>query len=187
VLAAGAATRFGSDKLAALLEGRPVLGHVIDALRLVPLDEIVIVTRPGRRIPEADPPVHRVANPSPDAGLSSSLRVGLAAIRGRPGPAVDAVLIALGDQPRLDPAVIRELIRVAATSARPIVVPRYRGTGGRNPVVLRREAFGLVDAVSGDRGFGPVLDGHPDLVHELAVAGANPDVDTPADLARLER
>jgi molybdenum cofactor cytidylyltransferase len=185
VLAAGGATRFGSDKLAAMLDGRRLLDHVFDALRAVPLREIVIVTRPGGRHPDAVPELHWVENPAPDAGLASSLRIGLAAILELPGPPVDAVLLALGDQPRIDPAVIRQLIGVATTSSEPVVVPRYPADPGRNPVVLRREAFALVREAMGDRGLGPVLDAHPELVHELAVAGANPDVDTPADLARL--
>ena len=45
-------------------------------------------------------------------------------------------------------------------------------------------AFGLVGEASGDRGLGPVLEAHPELVSEVAVEGANPDIDTPADLAR---
>lgn len=185
VLAAGAATRFGSDKLAALLDGRRLLDHVIDALLVVPIPDVVVVTRPGARPTDAVPGLHRVENPAPEAGLSSSLRIGLAAILELAGPPADAVVVALGDQPRIAPAVIRQLISVAGTSPEPVVVPRYAVDAGRNPVVLRREAFELVGGATGDRGLGPVVDAHPELVHEVAVGGANPDVDTPADLARL--
>ena len=50
-------------------------------------------------------------------------------------------------------------------------------------------AFALADAATGDRGLGPLLAEHPELVLEVAVAEApgNPDIDTRADLvARLE-
>jgi CTP:molybdopterin cytidylyltransferase MocA len=40
-------------------------------------------------------------------------------------------------------------------------------------------------ALSGDRGMGPLIHGSPELVTEVPVDGDNPDVDTPADLARL--
>ena len=63
-------------------------------------------------------------------------------------------------------------------------MPVYADDRGRNPVLVRRPAFGLVGEASGDRGLGPVLEAHPELVSEIAVDGANPDIDTPADLAR---
>ena len=47
------------------------------------------------------------------------------------------------------------------------------------------DAFELVDEAIGDRGLGPVLDSDPDLVIEVLVAGSNPDIDTPEDLASL--
>jgi molybdenum cofactor cytidylyltransferase len=184
VLAAGAATRFGSDKLAASLDGRPLLTHVLDALRAVPLEEIVVVTRRDRSIPAADD-LRVVVNAASEDGLSSSLRIGLAAIAEHPAPPAEAVLIALGDQPRIDPAVIRQLLAVARTSDRPVIVPAYDRAGSANPVLLLRAAFALADAASGDRGLGHVLRAHPELVQVVPVGGANPDVDTPADLARL--
>ena len=186
VLAAGAATRFGSDKLAASLDGRPLLDHVLDALRAVPLQEIVVVTRRERPIAAADD-LRVVVNPAPEDGLSSSLRLGLAAIAEPSDSPAEAVLVALGDQPRVDPEVIRQLLAAARTSGRPVVVPAYDRDGSPNPVLLLRAAFALADEASGDRGLGPVLTVHPELVHFVPVHGTNPDVDTPADLARLRR
>jgi len=186
VLAAGAATRFGSDKLAAALDGRPLLNHVLDALRAVPLEEIVVVTRRERSIPAADD-LLVVVNPAPGNGLSSSLRIGLAAIAERAAPRAEAVLIALGDQPRIDPAVIRQLLAAARTSDRPVIVPVYDRDSSSNPVLLLPAAFALAKQASGDRGLGPVLAVHPELVHSVPVRGANPDIDTEADLARLRR
>ena len=37
----------------------------------------------------------------------------------------------------------------------------------------------------GDRGLGPILAAHPELVHEVSIDGSNPDVDTRDDLAAL--
>jgi CTP:molybdopterin cytidylyltransferase MocA len=187
VLAAGASTRFGGDKLAARFEGRSMLDHVVDALREVPIHAIVVVTRPNGPMALLAKGVMAVENPTPDAGLSSSLRAGLAAIVALPGPGLDAVVIALGDQPLIEPSQIRKLVDAAVRTTRPIVVPRYRHDAGRNPVLLRRDAFELVDHATGDRGLGPVLDAHPELVLEVVADGQNPDIDTPADLARIVR
>ncbi len=187
VLAAGSATRFGGGKLLATIAGRPILQHVLDAVADAGLTEIVVVL--GDDAPAIESSIawraeRRVRNPDPARGLSSSLAVGTAAL----DDAVGRAVIVLGDQPDLEPGVVRELLEAAATADRPIVVPRYEADRGRNPVVLGREAFPLVGEATGDRGLGPVLVAHAELVHEVPIAvAANPDIDTRADLvARLE-
>jgi CTP:molybdopterin cytidylyltransferase MocA len=64
-------------------------------------------------------------------------------------------------------------------------VPRYPADASPNPILARRSIWRLADELAGDRGFGPVLAAHPELVRHVAVDGDNPDVDTPADLDRL--
>ena len=54
-----------------------------------------------------------------------------------------------------------------------------------NPVLLLPAGWPLVARLTGDRGLGPLLAADPDRVVRVAVPGANPDVDTPADLAAL--
>src|SRR6185312_1417699 len=121
----------------------------------------------------------RVVNPAPEGGLSSSLRVGFGAVPA----ATDRVLVALGDQPRVSTATIRALLDTQPTPERPIIVPQYADDPGRNPVLVGRPAFDLVTATSGDRGLGPLLAAHPELVQEVPMEGANLDIDTRADLA----
>ena len=111
VLAAGASSRFGSPKALALLEGRPILEHVLDAVRTAGIDEIVVVL--GHAAQEIEDGIdwlseHRVRNPDP-RHLSGSLQIGLAAAL-EIEPPVKAVVVVLGDQPRTRPEVIRALI-----------------------------------------------------------------------------
>jgi len=189
ILGAGAGSRFRGEKLAADLDGRPLLAHVVGALAAVPLDELLVVLRPGAsaalRAVVSGPIVRVVDNPDADGGLSTSLRLGIATLAAAPEPP-DLVVVALGDQPRVRAAVVRELLAAAATpGARPFTVPAYAAGGGRNPVVLARVAFGLAGDTTGDAGLGPLLAAHPELVTVVPVTGGNPDVDTPAELARL--
>ncbi|HSK53207.1 MAG TPA: NTP transferase domain-containing protein [Clostridia bacterium] len=180
VLAAGAGSRFGGGKLRAPLGGVPVLQHVLDAIAAAGIDDVVVVLGADAEAIEraiAWRSERRVLNPDPALGLSSSVRVGLEAA----GTDVDAVLLVLGDQPALREDVIRALL--AADTRRPVVVPRFADDGARNPVLLRRPAFALAGEAAGDRGLGPLLDAHPDLVTEIGVAGSNPDVDRREDLA----
>jgi CTP:molybdopterin cytidylyltransferase MocA/SAM-dependent methyltransferase len=186
VLAAGASSRFGSPKALAPFEGRPLLEHVLDAVREAGIDEIVVVL--GHAADEIEDGIEwlserRVRNPDP-RHLASSLQVGIAAIA-EIEPPVKGVVIALGDQPRTRPEVIRALVAAARTSDRPVVIPHYSDGGGANPVFVRASAFELVDEATGDRGLGPLLAEDPDRVLEVAVSGSNPDVDRPSDLVEL--
>jgi len=186
VLAAGAGSRFGGGKLLAPVAGRPVLQHVLDTLATAGLTDTVVVL--GDDAPDVGAAIEwrterRVRNPDPGRGLSSSLRLGVETVA--TDPSAEAVLIALGDQPLVPIEAIRALLAAPADPGRPVVVPVYTNDRGRNPVLLRRAAFGLADEADGDRGLGPVLEAHPDLVREIQVEGTNPDLDTRGDLARI--
>jgi molybdenum cofactor cytidylyltransferase len=188
VLAAGSATRFGSAKQLAPLAGRPLLQHPLDALAAAGIDDVIVVL--GEEAPAIEAAIawrseRRRVNERAREGLASSLRVGLeAAAEDR---TVEAALVVLGDQPSLDPDVIRALAEAAdAQPTRSFVRPRYAGDAAPNPVLVRRAAWPMAAGLDGDRGLGPLLARNPELVLEVPVGGAIPDVDTPADLAAVE-
>jgi CTP:molybdopterin cytidylyltransferase MocA/SAM-dependent methyltransferase len=185
VLAAGAGTRFGGRKLEARIAGRPIVQHVLDALARAGLDDPIVVLAPDSALERSMEwrYAQRVVNPDPGRGLSSSLQLGwAAAVADDPSP--DAVLVALGDQPRLADAAIRAVVAAPLDAARPIVAPRFARSGARNPV--RIETGGVADELisraQGDRGLGPLLDSRPDLVRWLEIEGDNPDIDRREDL-----
>ncbi len=180
VLAAGAGTRFGGEKLGATLGDRRVIDHVLDALAQIGFAETVVVVGPGPDAPSNLPgDVRVVVNPRPMDGLSGSLRIGLAAVASE----AVAALVVLGDQPLVATATIAALLAADVPLGRSVIVPRYAGGGGSNPVLVLRAGWGLVAAVDGDRGLGPAIAAHPELVVEMTVDGSNPDVDTRGDLA----
>jgi molybdenum cofactor cytidylyltransferase len=189
VLAAGSSSRFGSNKLLAPLHDRPILQHTLDAVAAAGLTDVVVVL--GTSAPEVEKAItwrgeRRVVNERPEDGLSSSLRVGLDAAVDVPG--ADAVLVVLGDQPQLRPGVVRAVIEVAESpgAAHALFVrPRYADDAAPNPVLVRRSAWALAAGLAGDWGLGSLLANRPEHVVEVPVAGANPDIDTPADLAAV--
>jgi molybdenum cofactor cytidylyltransferase len=185
VLAAGASSRFGRPKALALLWGRPMLEHVLDVVRTIDFGEVIVVL--GHAADEIEQDLEwrserLVRNPDPDAGMSGSLRIGLASL----GPATEAAVVFLGDQPLVRTEVVERLLVERVSEARPIVVPSYLGGGGRNPLLIHRSAWPLALEASSDRGLGPVLLRHPELVVQVEVSGSNVDVDTPHDLSVLE-
>ena len=187
VLAAGAGSRFGGGKLLARLDGRPIVEHVVVAARAAGLEPIIVVVPPTGELDDLDlGGVRRVTNETPQEGLSSSVRLGLREVDVEPD--VTAAVILPGDQPRVRPTTIAALLAAMdETPDTPFVAARHLEDRSPNPVLARRSVWRLADELAGDRGFGPVLAAHPELVRWIEIEGDNPDVDTRADLARLNR
>lgn len=192
ILAAGAGSRFGGGKIRAPLDRRPLLAHVLAAVREAGVGRVVVVL--GRDAAavvsalRADEPaaldrVLVVVNPEPERGLATSLAIGLGPATAAPAPS--GVLVVLGDQPRVRAEVLRALCDAVAPAAAVAVVPQYEADAASNPVLLLPAGWPLVARLTGDRGLGSLFAADPDTVVRVPVRGANPDVDTPADLAHL--
>jgi molybdenum cofactor cytidylyltransferase len=184
LLAAGGASRFGSQKLVAPLGGIAVVR--LAALALAPhVDELIVVVgseADAVRAVLADMTVRLVDNPQWSDGLSTSLQRGVAALP----VGTEAVLIALGDQPVIDPAVFVRLLSQWHETARPIVAARYRGILSP-PVLLARSIFGEVTVLEGDVGARPIIQREPHRVAFVDIDSDPPrDVDTVPDLRALD-
>ena len=110
VLAGGRSSRFGRDKLAAPLDGRPLIAHAVEAVDAV-ADEIIVVLAPDA--PEPSPlgaAVRVTRDPEPFGGPLVGLVAGLEAAT------CEHVLVVAGDMPTLDPAVLRLLLEGLATA-----------------------------------------------------------------------
>ncbi|MEX2183489.1 MAG: NTP transferase domain-containing protein, partial [Chloroflexota bacterium] len=131
VLAGGRSSRFGRDKLAEPIDGRPLLEHAIAAARVVAA-EVVVVLAPGvdRALPAAVLVAHdERAFEGPLAGVAA----GLAALP----EDIDRCLVVGGDMPTLSPAVLRLLVAaVAATD----VTAAILDDGGPLPMAVRPRA-----------------------------------------------
>ena len=186
ILAAGLGIRFGGRKLLALIDGRPMLQHVLDLCAQTALSPVVVVLGDDTEALVAACKWRaeiRVVNPRPRDGISGSVRLGLRVLE--PGEA-ERVVVLLGDQPMLSEEQLLVVLDAAAKQARPITVPRYRGLPG-NPVVLDRTAWPLAAALTGDRGMSQLFADHPEVVRHVDVPGDNPGIDTAADLDSISR
>ena len=175
----------GAPKLLKRLAGRPILDYVVDAFCSSRLDEVLVVTNEPIRealAAEGRPGVRVLLNRDSEAGLSSSLKLGLGEVRGR------AAVIGLGDQPLLLPSTIDRIVSEYTRSGAMVVLPVHDGARG-NPVLFDRAIFPQIMAVRGDRGAKSVVSDNRDRVREVEVddEGILLDVDTPADLARAKR
>jgi molybdenum cofactor cytidylyltransferase len=182
VLAAGTSRRYGSPKQLVMVDGRTLLEHAIAAAMDADLDPVVAVVPVWLSRPASldDPRLHWIRNAFPERGLSLSLRLGIEAIAER----TSAVVILLGDQPRVSPATIEAVL--AARGTRPLVAAEAGGVLAP-PVLLERSHFRLADGLSGDIGLRQLLREHPELVTSVPVRAHPPDVDRPADLRDIAR
>lgn len=189
LLASGASTRFGGDKLLAPLDGRPVVRWSADAL-VDRVDTLVVVVREEaltvRRALEGLP-IRWAINHDAERGMSTAIRAGIAALP----VSVAAAIVALGDQPLVDPGVVERLVARWREHSAPAVQPRY-DDGRGHPVLFDRSLFPALSALEGDVGARAVLESVADSLDLLTVAGPRPiDVDTPEALrdvaAELER
>jgi molybdenum cofactor cytidylyltransferase len=181
VLAAGASTRMGRQKLTLPMpDGRPLVRVAVEQILAAGLDDTVVVLgRDAEAVSSAlaGLPVRTVVNHRYAEGQSTSLRAGLDAL----GAGTTAALIALGDQPLPDPSVIARLVAALRTSDRPIAVPVYRDGRG-NPVLFAASVFAELRRVTGDQGGRGVVARDPARVAEVPVDGPMPpDIDTPED------
>jgi molybdenum cofactor cytidylyltransferase len=184
VLAAGAASRFGSQKLVAPFRGAPLIRRTVENVLASQVSAtIVVIGRDGEDVRRAlaGLPVRFVPNPDFRSGLSTSLRAGLEAVE----PSTVAAIIVLGDQPGVTPAIIDQVIAEGQRSRRPIVVPEYAGTRG-NPVMFDAAMFAELRMIKGDQGARAVIARDPARVATVCFPFDMPaDVDTPQDYARL--
>lgn len=184
VLAAGASTRMGSQKVVLPYNGKTVIRHIVDELAAVGLNEIVVVVgNRAQNVRDAltDSSAIITENSHFEEGMLSSVRVGIRAASTQN----DHALICLGDQPALRSGLVQVLIEEAARSPKTIIVPRYNELRGHPMVVPRcfwNEVLDRYDEV-GLRG---LLREHSASVQEFSVEEewVLDDMDRPEDYAR---
>jgi molybdenum cofactor cytidylyltransferase len=181
VLAAGAGIRFGGGKQLALLDGRPLLEYAVRAMTSAPVGRVIVVLGAEAERVLVGVDLHG-AEPLVCArwseGQSASLASGLAELS-----ACEAVVVTLGDQPRISPDAIRRVIAARGGGAA-AVRASYRSAPG-HPVLLERELFARLRDVSGDHGARNLLMSVRTRDVPCDDLGNGTDVDTPAELDAL--
>lgn len=186
VLAGGRSSRFGRDKLAEPIDGRPLLEHAVDAVRPW-ADQIVVVIGPAGSPDRALPAGVVIArDPAPFEGPLVGLRAGLAAATN------PIVLVAAGDTPVLVPAVVETLLGALDDAGVDAAALGRRSGPWPFPMVLRRvpaEAVAARLVAAGERRLMALPQAlAATVIDEADWRRLDPDartlhdIDTPADL-----
>jgi len=185
VLAGGRSSRFGRDKLAEPIAGRPLLEHAIDAVRPFATEIVVVVAPDGAAVIPDGVQVVRDPVPfeGPLVGLAAGLDVAQEAI----------VFVTAGDIPQLVPEVVELLLAGLDDPAVELTVLTEGGQPTPFPMAIRRNAARsaarrLVE--SGERRLFALIEALNATMIEAAVwkpldpeGRSMRDIDTPADLS----
>ena len=180
ILAAGAGTRFGErSKLLAELDGRPLLEHAIAAqCAVAELDRVAVVLGASAEdilsrveFMRAEPVVCERWH----EGQALSLRRGIEYLTD--GRDVRKVIVTLGDQPRVTPALIARFV-----GEPPGTRAVFGGVPG-HPAVLGPVQMRAIGSLRGDQGARQLLHGGATI--ECGDSSAVRDVDTPEDLEAI--
>jgi molybdenum cofactor cytidylyltransferase len=176
LLAAGSASRFGSDKLRhRLLHGVPIAVQSWRTLK-TELGEVFAVVKPGDAElfgQECRPVVCERAAEGMGASLACAVRAA-----GRR----DGYLVALADMPFIRPTSIAA-VRQALEEGAALAAPYFRTRRG-HPVGIAGRFYEQLIALGGDEGAKKILSEHAGQLVKIPVGdpGVIRDIDTPADL-----
>jgi molybdenum cofactor cytidylyltransferase len=188
VLAGGLSSRMGQSKVLLPWDGRPVIRVIVDKLKRMRLDDIVVVTGYLSRQVQAalsQEPIRFVHNRKYREGeMLSSLQVGIQAL----GPEIGACLVVLGDQPQIDSRIVNEVLNAYAEGRGSLVAPSYQRRRG-HPILIDRAYW--PELLSLPPGSAPrdVINAHPDDTYYINVNNDSVlrDMDTPEEYRQERR
>lgn len=179
----GRSSRFGSDKLSAMLDGEPLVAHSARNLLAGAGNALAVIPPGARRLRDILEGAGCEILESTDCarGLGGTIAAGVAA-----SASADGWIVALGDMPFIRPLTIASVADRLAHGA-PVAAPILGGVRG-HPVGFGRALKAALLALDGDEGAKGILASHRDLIETFIVddPGVLEDVDVPGDLKRRE-
>ena len=187
VLAAGASSRMGQNKMLLPFGNSTVIRCTVNALALIPLKEIIVVTgRDADLVSDAleGMAVRILKNNEFELGMTSSIQRGVAEAQGL------GYMICLGDMPLISTSAYISLIEnftfALSVAQAPIIVPVYLNTKG-NPVIFHQQYRSAILAHAEPEGCRNILLENPSEVVKVDMKEPHVlmDIDSPADYARM--
>lgn len=184
ILAAGLSRRFGAEKLRQLLSGKPVFLWVLEAVCKSSLAGAVVVCR-QELAPDlpSDSKVRTIINPTPAAGQSESMRLGLAALPEQ----TTHVLFLLADQPLITTALIDEYVDLANHGSTLACFSSNDYLGP--PALFAKNWFDCLRGLTGDSGAKKILVQERNALQRVSAQfqGQEKDLDYKDNLQPLEQ
>lgn len=184
VLAAGASTRMGRNKLLLPIGGEPLLRRAVRRALEAGLDPVaVVVGHEADRAREALAGLACRIVPNPDhaQGQQTSVRAGIRAVEG----GSPAAVVLLADMPFVTAAMVSELVRRHRETGAPLVLSDYEGVQAP-PTLYARALFPELAAADGEGCSKRVIARHErEAVRVPWPAASLADLDRPDDYERV--
>ncbi|HEY7512045.1 MAG TPA: nucleotidyltransferase family protein [Vicinamibacteria bacterium] len=179
VLAAGASTRMGRNKLLLDVAGESLVRRAVRAAIEGGVDEVVVVLGHDEQRVRAELDglaCVPVVNPDHAEGAGTSVRTGV-----RQAAGADALMVVLADMPFVTSEMIATLARRYRATRAPLVVSHY-GDVQAPPTLYDRALFEELLAIPGERCAKQVVKRHEAEAEVVTwPAAALRDIDVPAD------
>jgi len=183
LLAAGAATRMGRNKLLMDLQGEPLLRRAARRALAAGLDPLLVVLgheAEAARAALAGLACAAVVNPRFAEGMSTSLSAGVEAVPA----ATEAALVLLADMPFVEPTMIEAVVARWRETSAPVVASRY-GAAVAPPTLYARALFPLLVGGTGEGRGREVVRGQGERARFVDWSpSALADLDVAEDVAR---
>ncbi|MBD1892770.1 nucleotidyltransferase family protein [Coleofasciculus sp. FACHB-SPT9] len=187
ILAAGASTRMGTPKQLLMYQGRSFLRHTAEVAIASLCQPIVVVLGADaeRMKPEVNLlPVQIVENPQWAEGMSSSIRVGIEALSNL-NQNIEAVAIALCDQPFISSQLLNQIVEAYQVTRRPIIASEYAGSLGV-PALFSRALFPELTSLKTTEGAKKIIKKYSPEVFRIPFPEGAIDIDTPKDYQKFQ-
>ena len=186
VLAAGSSSRLGQPKQLLSYQDKSLLENTIEAAKVAG-DNLVVVILGGNYQLVAEhiekTGIRTIYNTAWEEGISSSIRTGLSGLTEEYND-LDAVVLAVCDQPYMTAGLLQSLIDTANNSDKGIVASSYVNTLG-TPVLFTSKHFTDLMSFTGQDGAKMLLGKYHDEVVGVPFENGEIDIDTPEDYNRL--
>ena len=184
LLAAGTASRMGSNKLLFELDGESILRGAVRRALAGGLSPLLVVL--GHEADKAAReleglPCQWALNPLYEQGINSSLKSGILAVP----PQARAAMVLLADMPFVTPEMIAAMVARYRETRAPLVISDYDGVNAP-PMLYDRSLFNELLTMTGEGCGRQVVKRHRGEAEVLAwPAAALADLDVPEDYARV--
>ena len=187
VLAAGKSERMGQNKLFLSLNGKTLLDGILDAVTAAGIvEQVIVLGHEAEVVIEAIKPrlqtLKIAVNEDYEQGMTSSFQKGLQMISN-----VDAAFLVLGDEPILDPNVLKAMVQQMENSHGKalIVCPIHKGKKG-HPLLFDRHCLQKYVNLKSPQTIRDIVHRHANSLLTIeAPKWTTLDIDTPEDYARV--
>ncbi len=187
IAAAGRSQRMGSPKQLLAWGASTVIATVVENLSTAGAAPVVcVVGHQATAISQALGKTHAQLVFNPDYAVAEMLGSYQAGIRSLAATACSGTLIALGDQPHIPAAVIRQVVAQAQTTPDQLVIPSYNLRRG-HPFYVPRRLWSELLVLRADETLRTLLTRHADAIVYVTVDtdAILRDMDTPEAYNRL--